>query len=92
MSARPAIVDRLTYSIVHQHRSRLDDDGYATFSKSVRILVTASFLSPALAQQIRCDPELRPVAHSTYRYRLRGNRCEGIYTEKVGQDTFALYP
>jgi hypothetical protein len=36
-----------------------------------------------LAAESPCDPELRPPLDDLYSYRLRGDRCEGIYIKDV---------
>jgi hypothetical protein len=45
------------------------------------MLVIAASL--ALTQSFPCDPGLHPSTQSPYAYRLRGNRCEGIYIQEV---------
>ncbi len=47
------------------------------------LLCFASFAEPTFAQETHCDPGLRQTGDS-YGYRLRGDRCEGIYISEVG--------
>lgn len=38
---------------------------------------------PAAAQAAPCDPSLAPTASDPWGYRVRGDRCEGIYAQPV---------
>lgn len=40
--------------------------------------------SVARAQASPCDEGLKALAHGTYGYALRGDRCEGLYAQPVG--------
>jgi hypothetical protein len=42
------------------------------------------------SQQSPCDPALSQLAQGPQGYRLRGNRCEGIYVQPVGSTTLLL--
>src|SRR5262245_57769459 len=46
-------------------------------------LVLLSFGGRAAAQSRACDPLLTQPAASPHGYRLRGDRCEGIYVQEV---------
>jgi len=65
------------------------------------VLVAASCIGPALpmgrsttcrptAQDGPCDPELEQVNDRPDGYRLRGDRCEGIYVRKVALDQLSV--
>jgi hypothetical protein len=45
---------------------------------------------PSRSQQNPCDPSLSQLAQGPQGYRLRGNRCEGIYVQPVGSTTLLL--
>lgn len=50
-------------------------------------LVTAAFLlgsGQLVAQEDGCDPQLKQTSEDANGYRLRGDRCEGIYLREVG--------
>jgi len=47
------------------------------------LLLLASSLEPILAQGDHCDPGLPQRVSDSYGYRLRGDRCEGIYIREV---------
>lgn len=45
---------------------------------------------PVSAQESHCDPNLHPRGTSPLRYRLHGDRCEGIYIKEVGSTTLLV--
>lgn len=47
------------------------------------LLLFASALKPIFAQGDHCDPGLPQRVSDAYGYRLRGDRCEGIYIKEV---------
>lgn len=51
-------------------------------AKLTQMLLIAARL--VLAQSSPCDPHLPQPAQNPYGYRLRGDRCEGIYIQEVG--------
>jgi hypothetical protein len=55
------------------------------------LLVTLLLLAvTSRSQQSPCDPSLSQLAQGPQGYRLRGNRCEGIYVQPVGSTTLLL--
>jgi hypothetical protein len=63
----------------------------------VSILATASLSPTALATPVQtppqtefCDPGLAAPRTHPFGYRARGDRCEGIYVQDVGQSTLTL--
>jgi hypothetical protein len=52
------------------------------------LLITLSLITnPALAQPGSCDPLIKPSSlDSTYSYRQRNDRCEGVYAREVAAD------
>jgi hypothetical protein len=42
------------------------------------------------AQQSHCDPQLKQLSGDPNGYRLRGDRCEGIYVKEVGSTTLLV--
>jgi hypothetical protein len=54
------------------------------------ILVTAGILPIAVSQIQSCDPYLEQPEGHPYGYRLRGNRCEGVYVQPVGNTILVL--
>jgi hypothetical protein len=47
-------------------------------------------LRPAFADSDYCDPHLKMSPEHPYGYRLRGNRCEGIYIEEVSSTPLSV--
>ena len=50
-------------------------------------LVSAALLlgsGPLAAQEQGCDPQLKQTREDPHGYRLRGDRCEGVYIREVG--------
>ena len=47
------------------------------------VLLAAALSGPLPAQENPCDPDLRPPRDDFYGYKLRGDRCEGIYVKDV---------
>ena len=47
------------------------------------LLLAVTLAGPLSAQPGHCDPGLRPPEDDFYGYRLRGDRCEGIYVKDV---------
>jgi hypothetical protein len=47
-------------------------------------------VGPLLAQQNHCDPQLKQSSGASNGYRLRGDRCEGIYAKEVGSTTLLV--
>jgi hypothetical protein len=47
-------------------------------------------VGPLLAQQNHCDPQLKQSSGDPNGYRLRGDRCEGIYAKEVGSTTLLV--
>ena len=68
-----------------------DVDGASTLW---RVVVVASLFlfagAPAGAQSNPCDPHLSQLAQGSQGYRLRGDRCEGIYSREVESATLLL--
>lgn len=48
------------------------------------LLLLTSSSKAIFAQGNHCDPELPQITADSYGYRLRGDRCEGIYIRRVG--------
>jgi hypothetical protein len=63
-----------------------------SFTMVPRCLLRLALLLPVLAsaQEHRCDPSLNAPAGHPYGYRLRGDRCEGIYVKEVGGTTLLV--
>ena len=54
-------------------------------------LAAVVLLSPCVrAQTPICDPALLAASDRPYSYRLRGDRCEGLYVEKVASTTLLV--
>ena len=45
---------------------------------------------PVSAQESQCDPHLNAARGHPYEYRIRGDRCEGIYIEEVSNLSCSL--
>src|SRR5262245_41082574 len=56
----------------------------------VLVLVTALIIPRALSQIQSCDPNLAQPEGHPYGYRLRGNRCEGVYVQQVDNTILVL--
>lgn len=57
----------------------------------VGILFLACWLpNEAPAQEEHCDPYLKQIDDNPLGYRLRGDRCEGIYIKEVGSTTLIV--
>lgn len=54
------------------------------------ILYVASLSKPTIVQESHCEPHLRQASSDPYGYRLRGDRCEGIYIKDVASTTLLV--
>ncbi len=54
------------------------------------LLYEASLSKPTFAQQSHCDSHLQQAGNDPYGYRLRGDRCEGIYIKEVANTTLLV--
>lgn len=54
------------------------------------LLSLASSSKPVFAQGEHCDPGLKQVTSDSYGYRVRGDRCEGIYIREVRFSTLEV--
>lgn len=57
---------------------------------SLVLLVVPWLLRPVIIQEPPCDPGLQSRARGPHGYRLRGDRCEGIYVQQVSGTVLAL--
>lgn len=53
-------------------------------------LLTANLSRPTSAQGSHCDPNLQQTGGDPNGYRLRGDRCEGVYVRGVGGTTVVV--
>jgi hypothetical protein len=54
------------------------------------LLVVIAPTGALVAQGPHCDQDLNPAATNPLAYRLRGDRCEGVYIQDVGATTLRL--
>ena len=59
------------------------------FLLGILLAIACSFV-PLLAQDNPCDPHLAQLSDDPYGYRLRGDRCEGIYIREDAGNTTLL--
>lgn len=53
------------------------------------LCVAVLVASPVLSAD-PCDPDVRPPANTPYAYKLRGDRCEGLYIRSVAGNTLNI--
>lgn len=64
---------------------------YAGATLFIRAVVALALLpTSAGAQPGHCDPQLAPPAGNPYGYRLRGERCEGVYVRQLSNSALVL--
>lgn len=57
---------------------------------SCLLLDGPTFSRPVPAQEGHCDSQLNQTSDDPYGYRLRGDRCEGIYIKEVGGEVLRV--
>lgn len=59
-------------------------------ARQTLLVLTLLLVAGAQAESNPCDPLLIQPPNNPYGYRLRGDRCEGIYVEQVGGEDLSI--